>query len=109
MITITLYNDFHNKEHKMTIKKTGKVVGEETYGKNVHIIPLKKVHIIPLRRIKESWKHLCGIKACECCGYAGERGKQRYKLDYIYGPTKIPNTYTAIGAYIFDTFKNEYV
>lgn len=49
-------------------------------------------------QLDKAWKYLCGIESCTCGGYAGERGKQRWILDYQY-----TRNMDILGAYAIDT------
>ena len=59
---LVLKNDFHGTEAVVRIN-----------GNRLTVRQLNRLH-----------EQLCGIEGCTCGGYAGERGRQRYLLDYEY-------------------------
>lgn len=78
---ITLKNDFHNTEVKLQARINGGVPW------------------LSKKKLDKAHKKLCGIKNCTCGGYAGERGKQRFLLDYIYS-----GNMDVKGAMVIDTY-----
>ena len=59
---LKMKNDFHGTEAVVRVKGN-------------------RLTVRQLNRLREQ---LCGIEGCTCGGYAGERGRQRYLLDYEY-------------------------
>jgi len=79
-ILIKLTNDFHNTEINL---KADISSGSPWLTK---------------RQLDRAYKALCGIETCTCGGYAAERGKQRWLLDYVYS-----HEMDIYGAFVIDT------